>query len=49
MSKPSSAEVFFRRARQKGSENNKDIINGVEIKKELQSGTKKNYYRALAL
>ena len=49
MSMPSSAEAFFRRARQKGSENNKDIINGVEIKKELQPGTKRNYCRALAL
>jgi hypothetical protein len=49
MPEPNSAEAFFRRARQNGSKNNKDIITNVEIKKELQPGTKSNYRRALAL
>jgi hypothetical protein len=49
MPKPNSAEAIFRRARQKGAGNNKDIINNVEIKKELQPGTERNYRRALAL
>jgi hypothetical protein len=35
MPKPNSAEAFFRRVRQKGSKNNKDLINNIEIKKEL--------------
>jgi hypothetical protein len=49
MPKPNPAEAFFRRARQKGAENNKDIINDVEIKKELQPATKRGYRRALVL
>jgi hypothetical protein len=49
MPKPNSAEAFFRRARQKDSENNKDIINDMKIKKELQPVIKKGYYRTLAL
>jgi hypothetical protein len=49
MPKPNSAEAFFRQAYQKGSKNNKDIINDVKIKKELQSRTKRSYCRALAL
>jgi hypothetical protein len=48
MLKPNSAEALFRRARQKGAENNKDIIDDVEIKKELQPATKRGYRRALA-
>jgi len=43
-----SAEGFFQRARERGSENKTDIIND-EVKKELQPGTKKNYSRALAI
>jgi hypothetical protein len=49
MPKPNSAEALFRRAYQKDAENNKDIINDVEIKKELQPVIKRGYRRALAL
>jgi hypothetical protein len=49
MLKPNSAKALFRRAHQKGAENNKDIINDVEIKKELQLIIKRGYRRALAL
>ena len=44
-----STEDFFKRARERGSEIETDIINDDEVKKELQPGTKKNYRRALAL
>jgi hypothetical protein len=44
-----SAEDFFKRARERGAENETDIINDKEVKKELQPGTKNNYCRALAL
>ena len=37
------------RAHQSGSGNNTDIINGEDIKKELQPSTKSNYRRALEL
>ena len=43
-----SAENFFKRARERGSEIKTDIINDDEMKKELQSGTKKNYYSVRA-
>jgi hypothetical protein len=46
---PNSAEDFFKRARERGAENETDIINDEEVKKELQPGTKNNYRRALAL
>jgi hypothetical protein len=36
MLKLNSVEAFFRRVCQKGSENNKDVINNIRIKKELQ-------------
>jgi hypothetical protein len=49
MPTPNSAEDFFKRARECGAENETDIINDEEVKKELQPGTKNNYRRALAL
>jgi len=44
-----STEDFFKRARERGSEIETDIVNDDEVKKELQPGTKKNYRRALVL
>jgi hypothetical protein len=49
MPTPNSAEGFFKRARERGAENETDIINDEEVKKELQPRTKNNYRRALAL
>jgi hypothetical protein len=49
MAKQNSAKNFFERARAKGSENNKDSINGEEVKRELQEATKRGYRRALTL
>jgi hypothetical protein len=49
MPTPNSAEGFFTRARERGAENETDIINDEEVKTELQPGTKNNYRRALAL
>ena len=49
MAKLNSARNFFERARMKGSESNRDTINGEEVKKELQEATKCGYRRALAL
>jgi hypothetical protein len=49
MAKQNSAKNFFERARAKGSENNKDSVNGDEVKKELQEATKRPYRRAMAL
>jgi len=53
MPKRKSIDDFFKRARGRDSENNKDIVNGEgrgrEVRKELQPGTKKNYHRSLAL
>jgi hypothetical protein len=49
MSTLNSAENFFKWARERGAENETDISNDEEIKKELQPGTKNNYRRALAL
>jgi hypothetical protein len=43
MPKQKSAEDFFKRARERGSENNIEIVNGKEVKKDLQQGTKNNY------
>lgn len=42
-------EISSSRARIKGSESNKDTVNGEEVKKELQDATKRGYRRALAL
>ena len=41
MPTPNSAEDFYKRARERGSEIETDIINDDEVKKELQLGTKK--------
>src|SRR2546423_5962936 len=43
-----SAEDFFKRACERGSEIEADIVNDDEVKMELQPGTKKNYRRASA-
>lgn len=48
MTKSKSARDFFERARIKGSESNKESINGEEVK-ELQDATKRGYRWALAL
>jgi hypothetical protein len=45
MLKQNPAEGFFKQAREKGSKN-KNIINGKEVKKELQPGIKYRYRRA---
>jgi len=39
---------FFSRARVRGSETNKDIINEEEVRREVKPGTKHAYSRALA-
>jgi hypothetical protein len=49
IAKQNLAKNFFERAQARGSENNKDSINGKEVKKELQEGTKRNYRRLLAV
>jgi hypothetical protein len=49
MPTPNSAEDFFKRARERDAENETDIINDEEVKKELQRETKNNYRRAIAL
>ena len=35
MSKKKSPQEYLQRAREKGSENNKDIVDGTEVKKKL--------------
>ena len=49
MPKKKSPEEFFQRARKKGSDISKGIVNGDEVRKELQPKTGKNYARALGL
>ncbi|KAL8648857.1 MAG: hypothetical protein Q9210_004743 [Variospora velana] len=49
MLKKKSAEDFSRRAPEKGSEFNKEIVNGTEVQKHLENKTAKNYARALDL
>ena len=49
MPKKKSPEDFFRRAREKGSEINKEIVNSTEVQKHLEDKTVKNYARALDL
>jgi len=49
MPKKKSPEDFFKRAREKGSNINKEIVNGTEVKKPLQPKTQKNYAHALDL
>lgn len=44
-----SVQSLFERARLRGSKEDKDIINGEEIKTELQPSTKSGYRHALAL
>ncbi len=49
MAKQNSAKNLFERAHTKSSENNKDSINGEEVRKELQEATKRGYRRPLTL
>ncbi|KAK3169331.1 hypothetical protein OEA41_008714 [Lepraria neglecta] len=49
MPKKKSPEDFFQRAREKGSNINKAIVNGTAVKKTLQPKTEKNYARSLDL
>lgn len=49
MPKKRSPKGYLQRARENGSENNKDIIDGTEVKKQLQSKTENNYARPLNL
>jgi len=49
MTEQNSAKNFFEWARAKDSENNKDSINGEEVKRELQEATKRGYRLALKL
>lgn len=44
-----SSEVFFQRAREKGSDINKAIVNGTAVKKHIEPKTEKNDARALGL
>jgi hypothetical protein len=46
MPKKKSPKEYLQRAREKGSENNKDIVDGTEVKKRLQPKTENNYARA---
>ena len=49
MTKKKSPKDFFKQARDKGSESNKDIVNGEEVRKKLQPKTEKSYARMLEL
>lgn len=49
MADQNAAQSFFARARAKGSENNRDSINGEDVKKELQEAANCNYCPALKL
>ncbi|KAL2041983.1 hypothetical protein N7G274_005171 [Stereocaulon virgatum] len=49
MPKKKSPEDFFQRAREKGSDINKSIVNGSAVKKHIEPKTEKNYARALGL
>ena len=44
-----SAKDFFSRARERGPDTNRDIVNMVEVKREVQWKIKDNYNRALGL
>ena len=44
-----SPEDIFQRAREKGSDINKAIVNGIAVKEPLQPKTEKNYARSLDL
>ncbi len=47
MPKKKLPKEYLQRAREKGSENNKDIVDGTEAKKGLQPKTENNYARKL--
>jgi hypothetical protein len=47
--KKQSSEDVFKRACENGSERNKDVVNGEEIKKNLQPNTEDNCKRSLRL
>ncbi len=49
MPKKKSPEDFFQRAREKGSNINKAIVNGTAGNKHIEPKTEKNYARALGL
>ncbi len=50
MPKRKSPEDFFKKARENGSEKNKDtLVTGKEVKKTLQPHTLKRYVRILAM
>ncbi len=49
MPKKKPPQEHLQRAREKGSENNKDIVNSTEIKKTLQPKTEDSYARSLNL
>jgi hypothetical protein len=50
MPKRKSPEDFFKKARENGSEKNKDaIVTGEEVKKKLEDHTLKRYRRMLAM
>ncbi len=49
MAAEAARKAFFRRAREKGSEKDRDGIDGTEVQKHLQDGTKKRYKYAADL
>jgi len=49
MSKKKFLKNFFQRAREKGSDINKAIVNGSAVKKHLEPKIEKNYAWALGL
>jgi hypothetical protein len=49
MEREDSATALFKRARVRGCEKSKEIINGEEVGKELPPITKKGYHRSLKL
>ncbi len=50
MPKRKAPEDFFKKARENGSEMNKDtLVTGEEVKKKLQPHTEKRYARMLAM
>ena len=49
MPKRKTPEALFERARENGSENKSETLNGIEVEKQLQPKTRTNYERALSL
>jgi hypothetical protein len=49
MPKATSPKDFLKKAREKGSVNNKHIVTGEEIKKQLEPCTLKRYKRMMAV